>query len=99
LATNLTVSDGAPMPRCIRENKMKPGKVTQCRIECEGQDIFIIADGVKIAKRGHPGTPQAATWVSLEPGWTVCDCRDTYTDENGEEGRAIEIEYNGVRVH
>src|SRR4029453_7076654 len=78
---------------------MKPGKVTQCRIECEGQDIFIIADGVKIAKRGHPGTSQAATWVSLEPGWTVRDCRDTYTDENGEEGRAIEIEYNRVRVH
>jgi hypothetical protein len=28
---------------------------------------------VKIAKRGHPGTPQAKTWVSLEPGWTVRD--------------------------
>jgi hypothetical protein len=74
-------------------------KVKECRIEFTGEDMFVIADGVKIAKRGRPGTPQAATWVSLEPGWTVRDCRDTYTDENGEEGRAIEIEYNGARIH
>jgi hypothetical protein len=74
-------------------------KVKECRIESTGEDIFVIADGVKIAKRGRPGTPQAATWVSLEPGWTVRDCRDTYTDENGKEGKAIEIEYNRVRLH
>jgi len=40
----------------------------QVSIECEGGDIFVIADGVKIAKLAHPGTPQAKTWVSLEPG-------------------------------
>jgi hypothetical protein len=28
-------------------------------------------DGVRIAKRGEPGTPQAGTWVSLEPGYEV----------------------------
>jgi hypothetical protein len=28
--------------------------------------ISVFVDGVKIAKRGHPGTPQAMTWVSLE---------------------------------
>ena len=38
-----------------------------------GTDIFVLIDGVKIAKRGHPGTPQAKTWVSLEPGWRVFD--------------------------
>jgi hypothetical protein len=42
---------------------------------CDGRDIFIIREGVKIAKRGHPGTPQVGTWVSLEPGWRVLDDR------------------------
>jgi hypothetical protein len=37
----------------------------------EAGDIFVIVDGVKIAKRGRPDTPQARTWVSLEPGWAV----------------------------
>jgi hypothetical protein len=32
-------------------------KVKECRIESTGEDIFVIADGVKIAKRGRPGTP------------------------------------------
>ena len=26
-----------------------------------------------IAKRGQPNTPQAGTWVSLEPGYRVLD--------------------------
>jgi hypothetical protein len=69
------------------------------RIECDGNDIFVIADGVKIAKRGHPGTPQAGTWVSLEPGWRVLDCQGTYQNTSDEEGGAIEIEYNGARIH
>ena len=56
----------------------------------DGKDIFVVADGVKIAKRGHSGTPQAKTWVSLEPGWHVRDCRG---------GKAIEVEHHGVRVH
>jgi hypothetical protein len=38
-----------------------------------GDDIFVIVDGVKIARRGAPGTAQAKTWVSLEPGWCVLD--------------------------
>jgi hypothetical protein len=58
------------------------------RVESEGQDLFVIADGVKIAKRGHPGTPQAGQWVSLEPGWQVRNRRN-----------AIEIMHEGVRVH
>ena len=56
----------------------------------EGNEVFVVADGVKIAKRGHPGTPQAKTWVSLEPGWHVRDC---------DGGREIEVERHGVRVH
>jgi hypothetical protein len=59
-------------------------------IEREGNDIFVVADGIKIAKLGHPGTPQAETWVSLEPGWTVRDCDD---------GESIELEYKRHRMH
>lgn len=59
------------------------------KIICTDEDIFVEVDGVAIAKRGHKGTPQAKTWVSLEPGWAV---RDISRNE-------IEIERNGVRVH
>ena len=55
-------------------------------IECEGSDIFVVADGVKIAKLEHPGTVQAKTWVSIEPGFTVRDCDD---------GDSIELSTNG----
>jgi len=45
---------------------------------------------VKIARRGYPGTPQAGTWVSLEPGWEVV----------GPEGlERIGISYKGAKVH
>ena len=59
-------------------------------IECEGSDIFVVADGVKIAKLGHPGTLQAKTWVSMDPGFTVRDCDD---------GDSIEIEYKRQHMH
>jgi hypothetical protein len=42
-------------------------------VKMEGPDIFVLANGVKIARRGHKGTAQAKTWISLEPGWRVFD--------------------------
>jgi hypothetical protein len=33
----------------------------------DGHDLFIIVNGVKIAKRGHSNTPEARTWISLDP--------------------------------
>jgi len=62
-------------------------KIKTCRVESDGEDIFIVVDGLKIAKRGHPETPQAKTWVSLEPGYIVRD---------GGDGTSIEVEY---KVH
>jgi hypothetical protein len=56
----------------------------------DGVDIFVVVDGVRIARRGHPDTPQARTWVSLEPGWQVLD---------GEGFKSITITYDSVRVH
>jgi hypothetical protein len=54
----------------------------------DSDDIFVVVDGVKIAKRGHPGTPEAGTWVSLRPGWTV-------TSNESE----IEISHDGTPIH
>jgi len=53
----------------------------------DGEDIYIVADGVKIAKRGHPGTLQAKTWITLEPGWNVSGGRS--------DDEPLEIEYSG----
>jgi hypothetical protein len=44
-------------------------KHTELEMRCDGRggDLFMLLDGVTIAKRGRPGTPQAGQWVSLEP--------------------------------
>jgi hypothetical protein len=53
-----------------------------------GTDLLFQYGGRTIAKRGHPNTPQAGTWIPLEPGAAVYDSGDT-----------IVVEINGVRVH
>ena len=61
------------------------------KIECEGlKDTFVVVDGVRIARRGYPGTPQAGTWVSIEPGWEVVVDEDLET---------FAVKHNGVSVH
>ena len=52
-------------------------------------DTFVLVDGVKIARRGYPDTPEAGTWVSIESEWEVVD-----------DGRrnTIAIKHNGVSV-
>jgi hypothetical protein len=61
-----------------------------CELHDDGEDIFVLVDGVKIARRGRPDTAQAMTWVMLEPGWTVRDVQS---------GNAIEVRYEGARIH
>jgi hypothetical protein len=54
---------------------MKPPKF---EIISDGVDIFVVADGVKIAKRGSPDTPHANTWVRSNrdgPRWTSLPTR------------------------
>jgi hypothetical protein len=41
-----------------------------------GDDIFVLLDDMKIAKRGKDGTPQADSWVVLEPPFIVVDSAD-----------------------
>ena len=54
------------------------------------EDMFVVVDGVRIARRGYLGTPQDGTWVSLVPGWEVVDNEDL---------RTIAVKHNGVIVH
>ena len=61
-----------------------------CELEATDDDIFVLLDGVRIAKRGYPNAPEARTWVSLEPGYTVRDNADL---------TQLIIELEGVRVH
>jgi archaellum component FlaG (FlaF/FlaG flagellin family) len=56
----------------------------------DGRDIFVIVDGVRIAKRAIPVTALAMTWIMLEPGWVIRDIR---------QGNAIEVRYEGARIH
>ena len=61
----------------------------ECMVERDAHDMFVVFDGKRIAKRGRPGTPQAGTWVSLEPGYRV------YM----ENSKTLCVEYDNVSVH
>jgi len=63
---------------------------TVCKAEITETDIFIVYNGVRIAKRGNPDTPQARTWISLEPGFTVLNNFDL---------TELVVMRGGVRVH
>jgi hypothetical protein len=55
----------------------------------DGDDVFIVLNGVLIAKRGHAGTPQAGRWISLEPEWSVVAFGDT----------ELTVMFENVRIH
>jgi hypothetical protein len=51
-------------------------------------DVTVQNDGnLRIAKRGRPGTPQAGTWISLEPGWRVTGGPDEIMIERDDDVR------------
>jgi hypothetical protein len=64
--------------------------VGEAEIMCDGRDLFVLLDGVKIAKRGEPGSALAAQWISIEPGYRVLD---------GADGSEIVIQHHGVALH
>ena len=49
------------------------------------KEMYIRFDGRRIAYRGHPGTPQARTWVAIDKRYTVRD------EDNL---RALAVEWN-----
>ena len=61
-----------------------------CELHHEGEELFVLVDGVKIANRRAPGKAQVMTWIMLEPGWTVRDVKG---------GKAIEVSYEQTRMH
>ena len=61
----------------------------ECSVESDGHDLFVVFDGKRIAKRGKPGTLQAGTWVSLEPGYVVMTM----------DRKTLYVEYKDARVH
>jgi hypothetical protein len=48
-------------------------KARSFELQADGTDLYAVFQGVRIAKRGAKGTPQARTWISLEPGFRVRD--------------------------
>jgi hypothetical protein len=54
-------------------------QIPECKIlidkneQGDGVDMFVVFDGIKIAKRGDPESPQARTWVIIEPGYEIID--------------------------
>jgi hypothetical protein len=61
-----------------------------CELHNDGENVYVLVNGMKIAKRGAPDTAQAQTWIMLEPGWIVRDV---------DHGNAIEVRYEGARIH
>jgi hypothetical protein len=54
-----------------------------------GDDMFVLHQGKRVAKRGRPGTPEAGRWIPLEHGFEVFD---------NDEHTTIEVFYRGARV-
>ena len=59
--------------RCASRQCHLKSHMSEASIESDGRDAFVVYNGVRIAKRGQPNTPEAGTWVSLEPGFRVFD--------------------------
>ena len=53
--------------------KQKP---PECAVEITKTDMYVVYDGGRIAERGKPGTPQAKTWIPLDPRYEVYDAPD-----------------------
>jgi hypothetical protein len=63
--------------------------MSKCKMVSDGHEVFVVFNGVKIAKRGPVATSHTGQWISLEPGYVVRDTADL---------TAIEVEINGVRL-
>jgi hypothetical protein len=78
------------VPPHPRQRKAKRADRPNVQVVSEGIAMFVVVDGLKVAKRGRPNTRQAKTWVPIEPGREVID--EDYLIY-------ISIRYNGTTVH
>jgi hypothetical protein len=53
------------------ENTCEIEEVPAWKSDTKRDEIYVVFNGKRIAKRGYSGTPQAGTWVSIEPGFEV----------------------------
>jgi hypothetical protein len=53
-------------------------------------ELFVVVDGVTIAKRGKPGSSHAGRRLAIEPGWSIVEL---------EGGNRLQVSYNGARIH
>jgi hypothetical protein len=47
------------------------GGVMDPRYEFDGTNLFLLVNGERIAKRGHPRTPEAGKWIPLLNGVAI----------------------------
>lgn len=52
------------------------GEFSDARYEFDGSNLFFVLNGERIAKRGHPRTPEAGKWIPLrdDVGWQCLNC-------------------------
>jgi hypothetical protein len=55
---------------------MAKRKPPELAVDSTGKDIYLVHNGIRIAKRGGPGTPQEKTWILIEPGYEVYESDD-----------------------
>jgi hypothetical protein len=66
----------------MTNTKMRTPDVRMLCVEEGGRpELYVVFNGLRIAQRGHPDTPHARTWISLEPGWP--ERRGYYLAERG----------------
>jgi hypothetical protein len=79
-----------PDRKTVQRSPRKKNIMPDAKVVITDSDMFVVVDGIRVARRGYPGTPQARSWVSIEPGWEVID---------GENLNSILIRCNDVSVH
>ena len=45
--------------------------MAEASVESDGINVFVVYNGIRIAHRVDPNTPEAGIWVSLKPGYRV----------------------------
>jgi hypothetical protein len=60
------------MNRKAKDDDVLHGEV-QCVVENGEPAIYVLINGVRVAKRGDPDGPQARSWISLDPELVVRD--------------------------
>ena len=47
----------------IMRPPMTKKKLPELAVESAGKDLYLVYDGIRIAKRGERGTPEEETWI------------------------------------